>query len=58
MVTGARDVAQMFEGMSMIGRITHTILRGRTIYQDGRVVGPAGVGRQVTPTGARVPSLV
>jgi dihydroorotase (multifunctional complex type) len=54
LITGARDVAHMFEDMPMVGRITRTILRGRTIYLDGNVVGPAGIGRQIVPNGVRV----
>jgi dihydroorotase (multifunctional complex type) len=49
MVTRARDTAQMFEGMAMKGRITRTILRGKTIYLDGKVVGSPGDGQQVAP---------
>jgi dihydroorotase-like cyclic amidohydrolase len=49
MITGARDVAMMFDGMRMTGRITETILRGKTVYRDGRVVGSPGDGRPVMP---------
>jgi dihydroorotase (multifunctional complex type) len=57
MVTSARDVAMMYDGMAIEGRITQTILRGKTIYKDGRVVGSPGDGRQVFPAGARVAAL-
>jgi dihydroorotase (multifunctional complex type) len=53
MITGARDVARMFDGMRMTGRITETILRGRTIYRDGKVVGSPGDGRPVMPVEPR-----
>ena len=49
MITGAREMALMFDGLPMIGRITETILRGKTIYRDGKVVGSPGDGRPLTP---------
>jgi dihydroorotase-like cyclic amidohydrolase len=57
MVTGARDVAQMYEGLSLTGRITQTILRGKTIYRDGQVVGSPGDGQHVAPQETREPAL-
>lgn len=57
LITGARDVAMMFEAMPIQGRITETILRGKTIYKNGQIVGSPGDGEQVTPLGAREPML-
>ena len=57
MITGARDVAMMYDGMEMVGKITETILRGKTIYKDGKVVGSTDDGVQVTPLGAKTPVL-
>ena len=33
-----------FDGWSFAGRVEATYLRGRRVFQDGRVVGPAGAG--------------
>jgi dihydropyrimidinase/allantoinase len=57
MVTGARNVAMVFEGMSMCGRITETILRGKTIYRDGKVVGAPGDGRPILSEASREPAF-
>ncbi len=57
MITGARDVAMMFEDMNMVEKITQTILRGTTVYKDGKVVGPVGIGRQVAPAGVAAPAM-
>jgi dihydropyrimidinase len=34
-----------YEGMTVRGRVVSTICRGRVIYQDGQVVGPADFGQ-------------
>jgi hypothetical protein len=36
--------------MRLKGRIVRTILRGRTVYLDGRVVGPPGTGTFLVPS--------
>lgn len=47
--THAREVAHLFEGRRLRGRVTQTILKGRTVYLDGDVTGPQGAGAFVTP---------
>ena len=40
-----------FDGWSFAGRVEATYLRGRRVFEDGRVVGPAGGGAWL-PRGA------
>ena len=47
--THAREVAHLFEGRRLRGKVTQTILGGRTVYLDGEVTGPQGAGAYVTP---------
>ena len=47
--THAREVAHLFEGRQLRGKVTQTILKGRTVYRDGTVSGPQGAGDYVTP---------
>ncbi|MEQ8367531.1 MAG: dihydroorotase family protein [Roseicyclus sp.] len=47
--THARKVAHLYEGRRLRGRVTQTILKGRTVYLDGDVTGPKGAGAFVTP---------
>lgn len=47
--THARDVAHLYQGRRLRGRVWQTILRGRTVYLDGNVTGPQGAGAFVTP---------
>ncbi len=47
--THAREVAHLFEGRRLRGKVTQTILGGRTVYLDGEVTGPPGAGAYVTP---------
>ncbi len=47
--THARDVAHLFYGRRLRGRVVRTILAGRTVYADGTVTGAEGGGRHVTP---------
>lgn len=46
--THARDVAHLFYGRRLKGRVVQTILAGRTVYLDGDVTGPQGAGAFVT----------
>lgn len=45
----ARGSARAFDGLTYCGRIVQTIVRGRTVYQDGAVVGQKGWGELVRP---------
>lgn len=47
LVSHARDVAHLFEGMQLRGRVMQTWLQGRRIYHEGRVTGQPGQGRFV-----------
>jgi allantoinase len=38
-----------FDGLAQRGRVRRTILRGRTVFEDGRVTGEAPAGRLVRP---------
>lgn len=49
LVTHAREVAHLFEGRRLRGKVVRTLLAGRTVYADGAVTGAEGAGRYVTP---------
>jgi len=49
MLTKARDTARLFDGATLRGRVTKTLVRGTVVYEDGRIVGPAGHGKFVKP---------
>ena len=45
----SRVSARIYDGRTYRGRITRTILRGRTVYQDGQITAEPGTGRFVRP---------
>jgi dihydroorotase (multifunctional complex type) len=47
----AREVAHLFEGRRLRGRVARTLLAGRTVFRDGEVTGHPGGGRHVRPGG-------
>ncbi len=47
--THARNVAHLYEGRRLQGKVTQTILKGRTVYINGDVTGLQGAGAFVTP---------
>ncbi|MBM1219798.1 dihydroorotase family protein [Ponticoccus sp. SC2-23] len=47
--THAREVAHLFEGRRLQGKVCRTIVRGKTVFEDGRITGTAGGGSFVTP---------
>lgn len=49
MLTKARDVAKVYEGKSLYGKIKKTILRGKVIYDNGQVLVEPGYGQWVVP---------
>jgi dihydropyrimidinase/allantoinase len=49
MFTKARDVAKVYEGKRVYGKIKKTILRGKVIYDNGQVLAKPGYGQWVTP---------
>ncbi len=48
----AREVAHLFAGRRLRGRVRRTILRGHTVFLDGSVTGRPGGGAFVTPRAA------
>lgn len=51
--THAREVAHLFEGRRLRGKVTQTILQGRTVFKDGAVIGAQGAGEFVTPAAGK-----
>lgn len=50
-LTRSRANMRIYDGVEMHGRVVHTIVRGRPVCRDGVVVGPAGHGQFVRPSG-------
>lgn len=51
--THARDVAHLFEGRRLRGKVTQTLVRGQTVFHNGTITAAPGHGRYVTPGSAR-----
>ncbi len=49
MFTQARDVAKVFEGKHVYGKIKKTLLRGKVIFDNGKILAKPGYGQWVTP---------
>ncbi|MDR7871508.1 MAG: allantoinase AllB [Tissierellaceae bacterium] len=49
MLSKARNVAKVYEGKSVYGKIKKTILRGKVIYDNGQVLVEPGYGQWVVP---------
>ena len=49
MHTHAREVAHLFYGRTLRGKVERTVVAGKTVFLDGEVTGPKGAGRFVTP---------
>jgi dihydroorotase (multifunctional complex type) len=47
--THAREVAHLFEGRRLRGRVCRTMVRGKTVFLDGEVTGRPADGAFVTP---------
>lgn len=47
--TRAQGTARMWDGLPLRGRVTHTVVRGRTVARNGEVVGAPGWGRFIAP---------
>ncbi len=45
----SRASARIYDGRAFRGRITRTLLRGRTVYQDGQLTAEPGTGRFLRP---------
>jgi dihydropyrimidinase/allantoinase len=48
-LTRSRGTAAVWHGRRVRARVRTTIVRGRTVYRDGELAGPAGWGRLVRP---------
>ncbi|MGD9904250.1 MAG: allantoinase AllB [Vicinamibacterales bacterium] len=53
-VTKARDNMRIYDGVTLHGRVVHTIVRGASAYRDGAVVGRRGDGRVLRPVDSAV----
>ncbi len=47
--THARDVAHLYEGRKLRGKVVQTMVAGKTVFHDGNVIGQPGGGTYVTP---------
>ena len=52
----AKACDKLYEGMRFQGRVVRTIVRGRTVFVDGAIVGEAGWGEFVRPNPERIPA--
>ncbi|MBJ3778538.1 allantoinase AllB [Acuticoccus mangrovi] len=43
----SKDTTTAWHGRAVTGRVARTLVRGRTVFADGEVVGPPGYGREV-----------
>lgn len=50
LLTRSRDSARLFAGRSLRGRLRRTYVRGRPVFEDGRILGKPGEGRFVRPS--------
>ncbi|HET9852404.1 MAG TPA: dihydroorotase family protein, partial [Candidatus Limnocylindrales bacterium] len=48
-LTRSRGTAAVWDGRRVRARVARTIVRGRTVFEDGALVGPRGWGRLVRP---------
>jgi dihydropyrimidinase/allantoinase len=48
-VTRSRDNMRIYDGLTLHGRVVHTIVRGASVYRDGQVIGARGYGRLLRP---------
>lgn len=47
--TKAREVMRFAHNMPMYGKVMHTMVRGASIYRDGKIVGQPGHGKWLKP---------
>lgn len=45
----AREVMRIIHGMPMKGRILRTMVRGETVFEEGKITGQPGYGRWIKP---------
>lgn len=51
LMTHARDVAHLYDGADFQGSIARTMVRGRTVYEAGRITAQPAGGRYTMPAG-------
>ncbi len=56
--TQARDCDKLYDGMTFKGAVERTIVNGKTVFEDGDIVGSAGDGQFVRPDAARVKQVI
>ncbi len=49
MFTMGKEVAKVFEGQRVFGKVKKTFLRGQLVFDDGEIVGQASCGQWVRP---------
>ncbi|MCL4424235.1 MAG: allantoinase AllB [Firmicutes bacterium] len=49
MVTKSRDACVVYDGRSVFGRVTKTIVRGRVVYDNGKITMAPGYGQWILP---------
>lgn len=49
--TKAKECDRLYDGMTMQGRVTTTIVNGKVVFDQGEIVGERGDGRFVRPLG-------
>lgn len=49
--TRAKDCGRIWDGMQVQGQVKQTIVRGKTVYKDGEIVGDPGYGEMLRPVG-------
>ena len=50
----ARDCDKLYDGMTFKGAVNRTIVNGKTVFQDGQIIGAPGDGQFLRPDPARV----
>ena len=49
MVTKARDVGVVYDGQKVVGKVLKTIVRGKVVYDNGKITAKPGYGQWVKP---------
>ena len=50
----AKDCDKLYEGMTFKGKVSQTLVNGKTVFKDGQIIGRAGDGQFVRPNPAWV----
>ena len=49
MLSKARDVEKLYDGMPLQGEVTATVSGGRIVYREGQILAEKGSGRFISP---------